>query len=222
VVVLSTGERVTEPSGNAYDPTLGLRRSTYDRSTQVLTLELVEGRRVEVEIGAGQEDALAGRVIGRTGPRSLALTGLVVAAAGLAVPAAWNGTVAMVAGMTVGAAGTGALFVVASATALGQVAAHEAGLASGIVSTFHEFGASLGAAVASSIAALSIGNGTRGVHPSLHHRRDHRDRDRPRRARHHTRFPIQVKPSVSPTGRATVLIGFPPHGCSAFTRCCDG
>jgi EmrB/QacA subfamily drug resistance transporter len=106
---------------------------------------------------------LAGRVIGRTGPRTLAVTGLVVAAAGLAIPAIWTGTVALVAGMTVGAAGTGSLFVVASATALGQVAAHEAGLASGIVSTFHEFGASLGAAVASSIAALSIaGAGTEG------------------------------------------------------------
>lgn len=106
---------------------------------------------------------MAGRVIGRTGPRTLAVTGLIVAAAGLAVPAIWNGTVAMVAGMTVGAAGTGSLFVVASATALGQVAAHEAGLAAGIVSTFHEFGASLGAAIASSIAALSIaGDGTEG------------------------------------------------------------
>jgi hypothetical protein len=46
--------------------------------------------------------------------------------------------------------------VVASATALGQVGPHEAGLASGIVSTFHEFGASLGAAVVSSIAAASL------------------------------------------------------------------
>nr|WP_281369112.1 MFS transporter [Phytohabitans rumicis] len=106
---------------------------------------------------------LAGRVIGRTGPRTLAVTGLTVAAAGLAVPAIWNGAAAMVAGMTVAAAGTGSLFVVASATALGQVAAHEAGLASGIVSTFHEFGASLGAAVASSVAAASIaGTGTGG------------------------------------------------------------
>jgi hypothetical protein len=50
----------------------------------------------------------------------------------------------------------GAVFVVASATALGQVGPHEAGLASGIVSTFHEFGAALGAAVVSSIAATSI------------------------------------------------------------------
>jgi MFS family permease len=47
-------------------------------------------------------------------------------------------------------------FAGASATALGQVAPHEAGLASGIVSTFHEFGAALGAAVVSSIAATSL------------------------------------------------------------------
>ncbi|GAA2577654.1 DHA2 family efflux MFS transporter permease subunit [Dactylosporangium fulvum] len=106
---------------------------------------------------------MAGRIIGRTGPRTLAVAGLVVAAAGLTVPAIWSGAAAMVAGMTVAAAGTGSLFVVASATALGQVAAHEAGLASGIVSTFHEFGASLGAAVVSSIAATSIaGTGTDG------------------------------------------------------------
>jgi len=106
---------------------------------------------------------LAGRVVGRTGPRTLAVTGLVVAAAGLAMPALWNGAAPMVAGLTLAAAGIGSLFVVASATALGQVAAHEAGLASGIVSTFHEFGAALGAAVASSIAAVSIaGTGTEG------------------------------------------------------------
>lgn len=105
----------------------------------------------------------AGRIIGRTGPRALAVTGLVISAAGLAIPAIWDGTAPMVIGMTVAAAGTGALFVVASATALGQVAPHEAGLASGIVSTFHEFGASLGAATASSIAAVSIaGTGTGG------------------------------------------------------------
>ncbi|RKR86457.1 EmrB/QacA subfamily drug resistance transporter [Micromonospora pisi] len=105
----------------------------------------------------------AGRVIGRTGPRTLAVAGLLVAAAGLAIPAIWDGAAPMVVGMTVAAAGTGSLFVVASATALGQVAAHEAGLASGIVSTFHEFGASLGAAVASSVAAVSLaGTGTDG------------------------------------------------------------
>jgi hypothetical protein len=63
---------------------------------------------------------------------------------------------AMVAGIGLGAAGIGAVFVVAAATALGQVGPAEAGLASGIVSTFHEFGAALGAAVVSSIAAASL------------------------------------------------------------------
>jgi EmrB/QacA subfamily drug resistance transporter len=98
----------------------------------------------------------AGRVIGRTGPRRLALVGLVVAAAGLAVPSGLSDAVAVVIGVAVAGAGTGAIFVVASATALGQVAPEEAGLASGIVSTFHEFGASLGAAVTSSVAAAGI------------------------------------------------------------------
>ncbi|MBC6458969.1 MFS transporter [Actinomadura sp. HBU206391] len=98
----------------------------------------------------------AGRVIGRTGPRSLGVLGLLLAAAGMAIPALWGGTTAMVLGVGLAAAGTGVVFVVASATALGQIEPHEAGLASGIVSTFHEFGASLGAAVVSSMAAASI------------------------------------------------------------------
>ncbi|MEH1097932.1 MFS transporter [Micromonospora sp. CPCC 205561] len=105
----------------------------------------------------------AGRVIGRIGARTLGVLGLLVAAAGMAVPAAVDGTVALVIGVSLAACGTGVLFVVASAVALGQVAPHEAGLASGIVSTFHEFGASLGAAVVSSMAAASIaGTGTAG------------------------------------------------------------
>lgn len=99
---------------------------------------------------------LGGRLIGRTGARALGVTGLLVAAAGMSLPALWSGTAVLVVGIGIAAAGTGALFVVASATALGQVAPHEAGLASGIVSTFHEFGASLGAAVVSSVAAVSI------------------------------------------------------------------
>jgi hypothetical protein len=80
----------------------------------------------------------------------------VVSGIGMWVAASVDGTVAMVAGITLGAAGTGAVFVAAAATALGQVGPTEAGLASGIVSTFHEFGAALGAAVVSSIAAASL------------------------------------------------------------------
>lgn len=100
--------------------------------------------------------AAAGRVIGRLGARLLAVVSLAVAAAGFLVPALWSGTAAMVTGVSVAAAGLGALFVVASATALASVAPHEAGVTSGIVSTFHEFGASAGAAAVSSAAATSI------------------------------------------------------------------
>ncbi|MFC0505275.1 MFS transporter [Micromonospora costi] len=97
-----------------------------------------------------------GRIIGRAGARACAVLGLLLAAVGMATPALWAGTLAMVVGVGVASAGTGAVFVVASATALGQVQPHESGLASGIVSTSHEFGASLGAAVVSSVAAASI------------------------------------------------------------------
>ncbi|MEU6644043.1 MFS transporter [Saccharomonospora sp. NPDC046836] len=103
---------------------------------------------------------LTGRVLGRWGARRLAVAGLLVAAIGMAVPALWTYPAAVVAGVAIAAAGTGVLFVVASATALGQVAPHESGIASGIVSTFHEFGASLGAAVVSSVAAASFAGAT--------------------------------------------------------------
>lgn len=99
---------------------------------------------------------LGGRLIGRLGARRLAVVGLLIAAAGLAVPAVTLSTATAAFGLAVAGAGGGALFVVASATALGQVAPHESGVASGIVSTFHEFGASLGAAAISSIAAASL------------------------------------------------------------------
>ncbi|MBB4934122.1 EmrB/QacA subfamily drug resistance transporter [Lipingzhangella halophila] len=99
---------------------------------------------------------LTGRVLGPWGARRMAALGLIVAAVGMAVPAVSLQPVTTVVGIAVAGAGTGALFVVASATALGQVAPHESGVASGIVSTFHEFGASFGAAAISSIAAASL------------------------------------------------------------------
>ncbi|MGW2354267.1 MFS transporter [Actinacidiphila glaucinigra] len=99
---------------------------------------------------------VAGTLIGRTGARLLAVAAMAVAAAGFLVPVLWSGTTAMVTGVSVAAAGLGALFVVASTTALAGVAPHEAGVTSGIVSTFHEFGASVGAAAASTAAATSI------------------------------------------------------------------
>ncbi|MFD8275967.1 MFS transporter [Streptomyces flaveolus] len=102
----------------------------------------------------------AGRVIGRLGARLPAAAALVLAAAGFLVPVLWSGTAAMVTGVSIAAAGLGTLFVVASATALGSVAPQEAGVASGIISTFHEFGASAGAAAVSSAAAAGIATHT--------------------------------------------------------------
>ena len=99
---------------------------------------------------------IAGRVLVRLRPRLLGTTGLGVGGIGMWVAATVDGSIAMVAMISLAAAGTGAVFVVASATALSQVSPPEAGLASGIVSTFHEFGAALGAAVVSSIAATSL------------------------------------------------------------------
>jgi EmrB/QacA subfamily drug resistance transporter len=99
---------------------------------------------------------LTGRTIAKAGPRVLAVAGLLTAAIGMALPAVSLNPLTAVVGTAVAGAGTGAMFVVASATALGQVAPHESGIASGIVSTFHEFGASIGAAVISSVAAASL------------------------------------------------------------------
>ncbi|GAA1520152.1 MFS transporter [Kribbella lupini] len=103
---------------------------------------------------------LAGRAIGAAGVHKVAVTGLLIAAAGTAVAALWDGPVAIVAGISVGAAGIGAAFVASSVTTLSQVGHHEAGTASGLLSTFHEFGAALGVAVVSSLAAASLAGTT--------------------------------------------------------------
>ncbi|MGC5617643.1 MFS transporter [Georgenia sp. Z1491] len=99
---------------------------------------------------------LGGRLIARLGARALGAVGMLIAAIGLMVPALWPTTVATTIGISFGAFGIGALFVVAAATALGQIGPAEAGIASGLLSTFHEFGASVGVATVSSIAALSL------------------------------------------------------------------
>jgi EmrB/QacA subfamily drug resistance transporter len=99
---------------------------------------------------------LGGRVVGRVGPRTLGSAALLLAAAGLAVPSVWSGTTAMVAGVSAGAVGIGAVFVVASTTTFAQVDFHEAGVASGLLSTCHEFGAAIGVSAVSSIAAAGL------------------------------------------------------------------
>ncbi|TCC27846.1 MFS transporter [Kribbella speibonae] len=99
---------------------------------------------------------LAGHVVGRTGARPIAIAGFLITAAGVTVPAIWEGAAMVVIGMSVGTIGLGAAFVASSTTTFAQIDYREAGLASGLLSTFHEFGASLGVAVVSSIAAASL------------------------------------------------------------------
>jgi hypothetical protein len=79
-----------------------------------------------------------------------------VAAVAALVPIAWDSTVALVVGAGVIAAGVGAVFVAASAATLSHVDPAEAGVASGVLSTFYELGAAFGVAAASSLAAGSI------------------------------------------------------------------
>jgi MFS family permease len=99
---------------------------------------------------------VSAHVIGKVGARPVAMLGLTVAALGTAVPAIWEGAAMVVIGTSVAASGIGAAFVAASTTTFAQVDYREAGLASGILSTFHEFGAALGVAIVSSIAAASL------------------------------------------------------------------
>ena len=105
---------------------------------------------------------VAGRIVGARGPGPVSATGLLITAVGTALPATFDGTEVLVVGMSVAALGLGAVFVGASTTALSAVEHHEAGIASGILSTFHEFGAALGVAATSSLAAASIA-GTSGT-----------------------------------------------------------
>jgi MFS family permease len=99
---------------------------------------------------------VAGRLVGHVGARTVALAGFAISAVGMAVPALWEGAAVIVTGMTVSTIGLGAAFVAASTTTFAQIDHREAGLASGLLSTFHEFGASIGVAVVSSVAAASL------------------------------------------------------------------
>ncbi|MCC3761820.1 MFS transporter [Glycomyces sp. TRM65418] len=104
---------------------------------------------------------LAGRLIGRLGPRPIAVAGMLLAAAA----SAWlamletdsQAATVVVPGLALGAFALGTLFITANATALSQVEPQEAGVASGMVTTFHELGGSVGVAVMSTVAAASIG-----------------------------------------------------------------
>ncbi|GAA2508437.1 MFS transporter [Streptomyces thermolineatus] len=107
---------------------------------------------------------LGSRLVGRIGGRATAAGGMAVAAAGTVPPAALpeGGSVYAVVlpGLVVAALGLGAVFVTATATALAAAGHGEAGLASGVVNTFHEVGGSVGVAVVSTVAAAGFERGS--------------------------------------------------------------
>ena len=117
-----------------------------------------------VAVSTGLGAHLGSRLVERIGSRTTAVAGLAVAAAGtvpLAMLPADGGVYArLLPGLVIATLGIGAVFVTATTTALALVVPGEAGLASGVVNTFHEVGGSIGVAVLSTVAASGIEHGT--------------------------------------------------------------
>ncbi|WAZ19142.1 MFS transporter [Streptomyces cinnabarinus] len=119
-----------------------------------------------VAVATGVGAHLGSRLVGRIGSRPTAVAGMAVAAAGTLplTRLAETGSVyaGLLPGFVIAAFGLGAVFVTATTTALAMVEHSEAGLASGVVNTFHEVGGSIGVAVVSTVAASGFERGSVG------------------------------------------------------------
>jgi EmrB/QacA subfamily drug resistance transporter len=117
-------------------------------------------------VATGLGAHLASRLIGRIGSRAVAVAGMAIAAVGSAplTRLSDEGSVyaGLLPGFVVASFGLGMVFVTATTTALGMIDHEEAGLASGVVNTFHEVGGSIGVAVVSTVAASGIESGSVG------------------------------------------------------------
>ncbi|MGW4102222.1 MFS transporter, partial [Streptomyces sp. NPDC004976] len=119
-----------------------------------------------VAVATGVGAHLGSRLVGRIGSRPTAVGGMVIAAAGT-IPLtqlsdAGSVYAGLLPGLVVASVGIGAVFVTATTTALAMVEHREAGLASGVVNTFHEVGGSIGVAVVSTVAASGFERGSVG------------------------------------------------------------
>ncbi|NUR86557.1 MAG: DHA2 family efflux MFS transporter permease subunit [Nonomuraea sp.] len=106
---------------------------------------------------------LGGHLIGKVGGRPVAVAAFAVTALGAALmtrvsPDAGAFTT-LVPGFVLAALGIGPAFVTATTTTMANVPPGENGVASGVISTFHELGGSVGVAVVSTVAASSLGPG---------------------------------------------------------------
>ncbi|MFJ1796869.1 DHA2 family efflux MFS transporter permease subunit [Kitasatospora griseola] len=111
---------------------------------------------------------LTGHLLARAGVRTVAAGGLLLAAAGSVLLAVTDGPLWTVAGLTLAAFGVVPVLVCATTTALGFVPHEEAGVASGVVNTFHEVGGAIGIAVVSTAAAPGIVAHTSAGFPTAH------------------------------------------------------
>lgn len=98
----------------------------------------------------------AGRVLSAVSARTVATSGLALAAAGYGTAALWPHPAQTVAGLSVAALGIGCCFVTAFTASLTDAPAAEGGLRSALVNTFHELGGAAGVAVASTIAGAAL------------------------------------------------------------------
>ncbi|MFI9554559.1 MFS transporter [Nonomuraea endophytica] len=110
---------------------------------------------------------LGGRLVGKVGGRPVALVSFALTAAGAALmmrispdASVWT---TLVPGFVLAAFGIGPAFVTATTTTMANVPAGEAGVAAGVINTFHELGGSIGVAVVSTMAAASLAPGAVGI-----------------------------------------------------------
>ncbi len=113
---------------------------------------------VAIAITVGAQ--VAAHAIGRVGGRVVAVAAMLVTTGGLAlltgVSSGGNVYTEVLPGLTLAALGIGPLFITATSTTLANVPHEEAGVASGVINTFHELGGSIGVAVVSTVAAAGI------------------------------------------------------------------
>lgn len=109
-----------------------------------------------VALGTILGSNLAGRLLPGWGVRTVSVVGLLITAAGLAAAAGITSVAVLIVATSVAGFGIGAGFVAAAGSLFSAVQPHEAGVASGALSTFHEFGAATGVSAVSSVAAAAL------------------------------------------------------------------
>jgi EmrB/QacA subfamily drug resistance transporter len=120
---------------------------------------------VPLVVAIGVASHLAPHLLSHAGARAAAFLGLVLIAGGALILAAapahadYGGD--LLPGFLVLGLGLGLVFPTASITAMADVHAERAGLASGLMSTAHEVGAALGVAVLAAVGSAGYGDGFR-------------------------------------------------------------